>query len=290
MAFFTRTLALVVVLSPPALAAPPAPETPGCDYIQPQVKQCTVSTIGGIGTFDAVIMPPAGVVIAFDDAVTGMQPPPTSSYKASFSGTTATVVPIRRDPIAGATVHFDTATVHVTLNLKLGPKADTQLVIIDPRKGLRDEEVERRVKEAVDGLEERANQRADELLLADIVANGVDVIGAGAAPSRHNQVVLRADKIVRFGNRSVLLLTISNRSADELEVKSVRAWTTGSNGTERELPRPTYRVHGKAVPVNEEMAAAVSLPQTASPTDRVRVRLEFVDADHTVELAGIRVR
>ena len=30
------------------------------------------------------------------------------------------------DPIPGATVHIDTATVHVTLNLKLGPTADTQ--------------------------------------------------------------------------------------------------------------------------------------------------------------------
>jgi len=305
MPFIRRTLVLflVLVLSPQALAAPPAraaapqpsappaqPPEPGtCSTIQPQVKQCAVSAIGGVGTFGVIVAPPTGLVVAFDDAVTGMQPPPSSSYRASFSGTTATVVPIVRTPIPGATVHFDTATVHVTLKLKLGSPPDTQLLIVDPRKGLRDEEVERRVKEAVDGLEDRANQRADELLVSDIASSGVDLVDADVAPSRHNQVVLRAQKIARIGNRRVLLLSIMNRSADELEVKSVRAWL-GPAGAERELPRPTYRLRAKTVPVNEEMAVAVSLPKPLASSDRLRLRIELTDPERSVELAGIRVR
>src|SRR5262249_41651092 len=114
-----RTLVALAGLPARVLAAPPAPASPACTYVQPQVQQGAVSTIGGVGTFDVFVAPPASLVVAFDDPVTGMQPPPTMSYRASFSGTTATVVPIRRDPIPGATVHIDTATVHVTLNLKL---------------------------------------------------------------------------------------------------------------------------------------------------------------------------
>jgi len=117
----------------------------------------------------------------------------------------------------------------------------------------------------------------------------VDLVDADVAPSRHNQVVLRAQKIARIGNRRVLLLSIMDRSADELEVKSVRAWL-GPAGAERELPRPTYRLRAKTVPVNEEMAVAVSLPKPLASSDRLRLRIEFTDPERSVELAGIRVR
>src|SRR5262249_2996369 len=72
---FGATLALLAWLAPPcATAAPPKeapasqPPEPGkCNYIQPQVKQCTVSTVGGVGTFDVIVTPPAGLVINFED-------------------------------------------------------------------------------------------------------------------------------------------------------------------------------------------------------------------------------
>src|SRR5262245_12096372 len=96
-------LALAVALSAvPAHASAQAESTsappPGhCAYIQPQVKQCSVSTEKGVGTFDVTVSPPAGLVITFEEAVVGMQPPPSSSYKAIFSEQTATVVPVRKD-------------------------------------------------------------------------------------------------------------------------------------------------------------------------------------------------
>ncbi len=273
-------LALLLLSAPAQAAAAPAP---ACTVLQPQVKQCSVSAIGGVGTFDVVVAPPAGLVVAFDDAVVGMEPPPASSYRASFSGTTATVAPIRRDPIAGATVHFDTATVHVTLNLKLGPKADTQVLIVDPRKGARDEEVERRVKAATEGLEDRASARADEMLVSDL-ASGIDVADTDVSPSRHNQVVLRTRKLVRLGERRVLLFSVENRGGDQLTVKAVRLWLAG-----RELPRPGFSVSATTIPVNQEVPAAVVVPKGVAG-DVVRLRVEFTDADRTVEIDGIKLR
>lgn len=284
-----RLFLLVFLASSSGLAATTDPTPPGCMTIQPQVKQCSVSSIGGIGTFDVRVAPPAGLVITFDDVVTGMQPPPGSSYRASFDGKSATVVPIRRDPIPGATVHFDTATVHVTLNLKLAPTADTQILIVDPRKGARDDEVERRVKEATDGLDDRARERADEMLVTEIAERGVESTDTDASPTRHNQVVLRATRIVRVGNRRILLFTIENRSADLLDVKAVRVWA-GTDGADREVPHAIFRVHGNTVPTNEERAGAVSLPGLATRGDRLRLRVEFTNPERDVELAGIRQR
>lgn len=289
MAHLIRSWTLVFAISSPALARTTAPEPPGCMTLQPQVKQCSVSAIGGIGTFDVQVRPPAGLVVTFDDPVTGMQPPPTSSYRASFDGKSATVLPIRRDPIPGATVHFDTATVHVTLNLKLGKAADTQILIVDPRRGLRDEEVERRVKEAVDGLDERANQLANEILVGELASNGVESIDVDATPSRHNQVVLRAKRVVRLGKRRVLLFNIDNRSADALEVKSVRVWVCEEDG-DREIPHPVFRLQGERIPVNLEVAGAVSLRAAASHGDCLRLRVDFSDPERSVELGGIRER
>ncbi len=223
-----------------------------------------------------------------DDTVTGIQPPPTTSYRTSFSATTATVVPIRRDPIPGATAHIDTATVHVTLNLKLGPTADTQLLIVDPRKGIRDEEVERRVKEATVGLEDRANARADEILVGEL-ASGIEVADADVAPSRHNQVVLRARKLVRLGERQLLVFSIENRGAEPLEVRRIRVWVERA-GAERELPTPVYGLQRKTVPVNEETGAAVSFTKLATAGDRLRVRIEFTNSERSVELSDVRVR
>ena len=281
----------VVLGSPPQRpAAQPQPPDPGkCVYIQPQVKQCAVSPVGGVGTFDIIVNPPAGLVINFEDAITGMQPPPSSSYKAIFSGSTATVVPMRRDPVAGATVHFDTATVHVTLNLKLGATPDTQLLIVDPRKAARDEEVERRVKEAMLTLEDRANVRADRILLEEIAAGGADIIDTEVSPSRHNQVVLRAKKLVRVGNRRVLIFSVDNRTGDDLEVKAVRLWA-GSPGKERELPPSGYQLAGK-VRVSDEVVGAVTVPlKSVGPSERLRVRVELSDPERNVELAGIALR
>ena len=283
-----RNVVLILGLPAPALATPAVATGPGCTYIQPQVKQCSVSAIGGIGTFDVLVAPPASLVVAFDDAVTGIQPPPTTSYRTSFSATTATVVPIRRDPIPGATVHIDTATVHVTLNLKLGPTADTQLLIVDPRKAVRDEEVERRIKEATVGLEDRARARADEILVGEL-AGGIEVAEADVTPSRHDQVILRARKLVRLGERRVLILSIENRGAEPVDVKRIRIWVARS-GAERELPTPAYGLQRTSVPVNEETTAAVNVAKLAAAGDRLRVRVEFTDSERSVELADVRVR
>jgi hypothetical protein len=284
------TLVLLAGLPARALAAPTADASPACSYIEPQVKQCAVAATGGVGTFDVTVAPPASLVVAFDEAVIGMLPPPTTSYRTSFSGTTATVVPIRRDPIRGATVHIDTATVHVALNLRLGPVADTQLVIVDPRKGRREEEVERRVREGLASLDERASQRADELMVSELATDGLAITDADAAPARHNQVVLRAKELVRLGCRRVLVLAIENRSADPLSLKRIRVWAERA-GTERELPNPIFSLRaGPSLPVNQEAAAAVSLAKACAAGDRLRVRVEFTDPERTVELADIRVR
>jgi hypothetical protein len=281
--------------APPKAVTPkdapvPQPPEPGkCNYIQPQVKQCTVSTVGGVGTFDVVVTPPAGLVINFEDELKGMQPPPASSYKAIFSGTTATVVPIRRDPIAGATVHFDTATVHVTLNLKLGTTPDTQLLILDPRKAVRDEEVERRVKDALEHLDERANERADRILLEEMAASGVDFGDPEINPARHNQVVLRAKKVVRVGDRRFLLFSVDNRTGDDLEVKTVRLWV-GAEGKEHELAQPPFQLP-KIVRVAEESPGAVLVAvKAATSSDRLRLRVEMSNPERNVELGGIRLR
>lgn len=271
----------------PGETAAPAPGK--CSYIQPQVKQCTVSLTGGVGSFDVTMTPPAALVLTFEEPITGMQPPPSSSYKAVFSGSTATIVPLRRDPIPGATVHFDTANVHVTLNLRLGANPDTQLLVMDPKKVVRDAEVERRVKEAMEGLEERANERADQILLEEIASAGVEVVDTDVEPARHNQVVLRAKRVVRVGNRRVVVFSVDNRSGDDLEVKSVKLWY-GSDGKDRQLPESSVQL-GKVIHVSEEVVGAVSVPIKTAPTgDRLRLRVEMADPERSVDLHGIRLR
>jgi hypothetical protein len=274
----------------PAPAAPSPALVPGkCISIQPQVKQCAVATVGGVGTFDVIVTPPAGLVITFEEPIVGMQPPPSSSYQAIFSGATATVVPLRKDPIAGATVHFDTASVHVTLNLRMGPVPDTQLLIVDPRKAVRDAEVERRVKEAMEGLEARANERAERILLEELAAGGADLADADVSPARRNQVVLRAGKRLRVGGRHFLVFSIDNRAGDDLEVKGVRVWV-GKDGKETEVQEPLYQL-APTVHVAEEVPGAVSLPQgTIGGDDRLRLRVEMADPERTVEISGIRPR
>jgi hypothetical protein len=293
----TGLAVLVLALAAPATAAPPAKAPalaaaplPPCQYIQPQVKQCAVSEIGGLGTFDVTVAPPASLVVTFDEPVVGMQPPPPSSFRASISGSTATVLPIRRDPMPGATVHFDTATVHVTLNLKPGATADTQLLIVDPRKAARDDEVERRVKEAAEGLEEKAEERAVTLLLGELAAGQVELVDPDTAPTRHDQVVLRAKKVLRLGARRLLLCTIDNRTGEDLEIRTLRLFV-GPDGAAREIPHPAVHVASPILHADEEVAAAIALPpRGARDGERVRVRVEFTDEKRNLELGGIRTR
>jgi hypothetical protein len=254
------------------------------------VKQCTVSTVGGVGTFDVIVTPPAGLVINVEEPVTGMQPPPSSSYRAIFSGATATVVPLRRDPIAGATVHFDTAHLHVTLNLRLGGTPDTQLLLVDPRRPARDEEVERRVHEALAGLEERAQERAERLLVEELAAHGAEVLGAGVDPNRHHAVVLRVTRRVRIGARLGLLFSVENRSGDPLTIRAVRLWTA-RGGAEHEVTAAPHALGSKELPVNAEVTGAILVPPAAAgQADRLRLRVETSDPERAVELAGIRAR
>jgi hypothetical protein len=269
----------------------PAVPPPGkCSYLQPQIKQCSVSGEKGVGTFDVVIAPPAALVITFEEPVLGMQPPPSSSYKAIFSEMTATIVPVRKDPIAGATVHFDTANVHVTLNLKLGSTPDTQLLILDPRRAARDTEVERRVNEALAGIEERANERANQILLAELSASGLEVSEPGASPHRQNNVVLRAEEAVRLGRRRFLLFSIENRTGDPLQVRDVRLFH-GPAGKERELAKPSYELSAQTIGVGQEVTGVVALPLSQlSPQARARLRVEMADPERSVELGGIKLR
>ena len=187
-------------------------------------------------------------------------------------------------------MHFDTASLHVTLNLVLGPTPDTQLLVADPRRPTRDHEVERRLKEETDGLDDRVAHLADESLLREIAAGGVEVLELGAAPTRHNQVVLRAQRLVRIGGRRVVLLSLENRSGDALELGAVRAWK-GPEGSDRELPRPVFRTGAADFKPDSQISVAVRLPPfTVTPTDRLRVRIEFSDSEHNLELAGVRLR
>ncbi len=287
MRLFAVGLALLVAGSSARAATSPDAQGPGCRPLQPQVLACTVSPVGGVGTFDVHVRAPAGLVISFNEPLVGMQPPPSSSFRASFQGTTATVIPIRRDPVPGATVHFDTEHVHVTLNLRAGAVADTQILIVDPRKAGRDEEVERRVKEATEGLEERATEEAEEGLFSDIAEHGAEVVELDATPARHDQVVLRARKVVRIGTRRVLIVGIDNRSGDDLEVTKVRVWLA-SGGAERELARTRYHVSEKSIGSNREVVAAIGLPEGLGRGERLRVRVEFTDSERDVELSGVR--
>ena len=263
---------------------------PACSYLQPQVKQCEVSSVGGVGTFTVLVQPPAGLVVTFDEPLTGMQPPPSSSYKATISGNTATVLPTRRDPVSGATVHFDTASVHVTLNLKVGGPPDTQLLITDPRKTAQDDEADRRVKDALAGLEERASQRAEEILLTEIGARGFDTAELEAPPARHGQVVVRATRLLRVGNRRFLLLSISNRAGDDIELKTIRAWS-GARNADHEVPRLPFRAASPVASPGEDLQAVIAIPAKALPAGgSLRLKVEFTDPDRNVDLDGIRLR
>lgn len=283
---FPRALVLLVGASKATAATPADGPVPGCRSLQTQVLECSVSAIGGVGTFDVHVRAPAGLVVSFAEPVIGMQPPPSSSYRASFQGKTATVIPIRRDPVPGATVHFDTETVHVTLNLKPGPVADTQVLVVDPGRAGREEEVERRIREAVGGFEERASARAEEVLLEEIAARGVEIVELDATPTRHDQVVLRARRTVRVGARRVLLVGIENRSGDELELKRVRVWVGG--GAERELAGVRSRVGEERIAPNQEGMVAIGLPEAVVRGQRLRVRVEFTDSERDVEISGVR--
>ena len=210
------------------------PPPGSCSSIQPGVKIC--STLAGQGAFDVLTFPPAVIYVTFEDNVKQMLPPDPGYYQTAYRDNVDTIVPLRPNLPERAPTVIETEGVKVTLNLRPGSlaKADTQITVKDPARGVRDAEVDRRVveklapreKELADKerhLEERSAERM-ELILLDELAQGLDVRGpVGKGIARNDAfIVIRAKEVVRVGSRRYLLMTVENRSAELFDVKGVK--------------------------------------------------------------------
>lgn len=315
-------LAMVLLAATPALAhskrrkpVPAAPSlestTPAsatddppagqCAEIQDGLKVC--STMDGRGSFDVVTIPPALVLVSFEDAVTWVNPPPTQYFRADIRNNTVTIEPRQRsfpDPTpivitAGGTV--------VTLKLRPATgagKVDTQVIIKDPGRRVRDSEIDQRVSEKLAPklkalaererqLEARAKERAESILLEELARSGADARDSGDPGAARNDafIVLRVRGRVRVGDRRYVLVALENRSTQPFDLKRVRLWLS-EGGAQHETAASSTFVSTLVRPA-EETRGAVLVPLARKWTAKTRIRLRVEEADprRSIELGGI---
>ena len=276
--------------APPAAAAPtnPLEPSPGtCNQIQAGVKVC--ATIDGKGAFDVYTFPPAFVFIQVDEDISRIVPPAPNAYKAGAKDQGVTVVPLIESLPDSTPLVIITPKQTVTINLRRGSRtrADTQVTIKDPRRVARDVELEKRIAEAEQKLEQRAQTRAESILLEELLQGGADLgEPRNKAIARNDEkIVLRAKEIVRVGRRRFLLFSVENRSEQPFEVRGVRLSVGGA-----ESPTP-WKIARTTITTAEEVpgVALLPLPSTPSPRTHVRLLVEEVNARRNVEVPDVEL-
>jgi hypothetical protein len=299
-----KPVATAVSVPAPTPAPPTDSPAPGeCAEIQDGLKVC--STIDGRGSFDVVTIPPALVLVSFEDPVTWVNPPPKQYFRADLRENTVTIEPRQKsfpDPTpvvitAGGTV----------VTLKLHPatgasKVDTQVIVKDPGRRVRDSEIDQRVAERLAPklkelaererqLETRAKDRAEGILLEELARSGADAHDPGDSAAARNDafIVLRVRGRVRVGDRRYLLVALDNRSNEPFELKRVKVWL--SEGEAQYEVAASSKFVSTVVRPAEEARGAVFVPLGRKRTakTRIRIRVEEADPRRSVELAGIEV-
>lgn len=295
----------------PQATAPLPTQTPGpanddpppgeCAEIQDGLKVC--ATIDGRGSFDVVTIPPALVLVSFEDEVTWVNPPPTQYFRADIRNNTVTIEPRQSsfpDPTPVVITAGDTV-----VTLKLHPaagagKVDTQVIVKDPGRRMRDSEIDRRVAEKLAPMREqlaererhlemKAKERAEGILLEELAQSGVDARDAGGQGAARSDafVVLRVRARVRVGERRYLLVSLENRSNRPFDLRRARLWIS-EGGAEHETVAVSKFVSATIGPAEESRGAIfVPIPRKWSPRTRVRIRLEDADPRRSVELGDI---
>src|SRR5262249_39327136 len=156
----------------------------------------------------------------------------------------------------------------VTVNLRRGSrsKVDTQIWIKDPRRGQRDAAVEKAVADAERKLEQRASERADALILGELLERGADIREPkGKLIARNDEaIVLRAKALAGIGKRKYLLFSVENRSGELFEVRSIRVAGQSTQALGWKMAR-TSLLPG------EEAHGAVLLPEGGGNASRGRL-------------------
>jgi len=239
------------------------------------------------------------------DPLSLVSPPPFPYFRAALRDNTVTIEPRQKsfpDPTpvvitAGGTV----------VTLKLHPatgasKVDTQVIVKDPGRRVRDSEIDQRVAEKLAPklkelaererqLEARSKDRAEGILLEELARSGADARDAGDSVAARNDafIVLRVRGRVRVGDRRYVLVAVENRSNEPFELKRVKVWL--SEGEAQHEATASSRFDSSLVRPAEEARGAVLVPigRKRTAKTRIRIRVEEADPRRSIELGGIEV-
>lgn len=298
-----RSLMMTMVLSLPGAAAAqkiPEPEPGQCVNLQPGVKIC--ATLEGTGNFEVKTYPPAIVSVQFEDPIDDWTPPPEALFQAKIAGDTVNISPLTERLPARTVVIITTKRVKVTLNLVPGSlkEADTQVAVKDPRRNSRAAEIEREVaakmapllkelEERTRNLEQHAEERAGDILLGELAKGGADLSGALGKPARNTEnIVIRAQHLLRIGERRYLIVSVENLSGHDFEVRALRLWIAQPGGPEKEVPVP-WKFGAKAIAPASEVLGSLAVPPLRGAA-RLRVQVVEANPSRSVELPAVEVR
>src|SRR5205807_1712632 len=130
----------------------------------------------------------------------------------------------------------------------------------EPDRAQREDAVARAVRETEKRVEPLAQERAQAILLEELVQSGGEVQKLGGTTIVRNGeglVVLRAKQVLRVGRRRYLLFTVQNVSAENFDVRAVRLWLD-----QKEMTGP-WKMARTAIAPNDEPYGAIALPPSA---------------------------
>lgn len=316
-------LLIVVAASPahadkrkrkPKPAPEPAPATspatgdrvPGTCAYRPRddgkpgtMRDCWVGGQGRLsGEWSIPIARNAAVQIQFDEPIT-MAVPKSDSRMRIGLGSDFIVYDVTGNlPSEGWVATVQTASYTVTLHFQLvdGGQGDSAVFVGRADRGARDAELDRRLAEERAKLEADYDKRLAALdrkaatlarqHMVDEVHAGYGTHDPGVRPTRDDDIVLRAERVIRIGSSRYLELTVQNKDSALLHIETVQVSIEGAAA--RPLKAP-WTCDTRTVRVRKRARCTIAFE---SDSDRSRVRLTVTTKDgrRSVSLGGIDAR
>lgn len=271
-----------------------------CEYKGPTSKNCLVQ--GRLAEFEVKLSGSNPAFVVLDENVKMVTPPDDRYVDYSRSGQflayTLVGSKIPQDVVSVIKTDAFTVTLHFTA---ISDGGDSQVHILRADRAQEDELVRRRVDAARQILQKKYDRRFAQLdakavrlarlrTLVQIQKAGVRSFDPGVRPTRHDFVVLRAERGIAIGDERYLTISVENRDRPTLHMGRVHAWL------ERKGYRRTVGVMvrcGQTALRGRDKTTCtlgLDLDGTLEKGERLRVRVTSKDKKRTVTLSGIDLR
>jgi hypothetical protein len=269
-------------------------QTPGSccpDPATPRVRVCYATPLGG--AFDARAKYPDTLLLVFEgERPTRTLDPPTDAFDVKSRGNSVAITPLK-EGVEG-NIQILTAHQRFTITLRPSREPDAQLHLRDPEKDSRDAVIEHRVEEAVAAKrkeledaqrarDQRAGERAEEVLVAEIARSGIEVREVRGKPTRSQGVVLRPTNFARVGDRRFLLFAIENHSGKTFHLKAVHLAADEREQTVK--PRIARQELPADIGDEQQVTGVIPLPHIRSGA-RLRLTIEESDPQRNVSITA----